>query len=48
MVMPVGLPEAQQLILVTKQRDGKLTITEILRVRFSTLEGDESTESGAS
>jgi protein-L-isoaspartate(D-aspartate) O-methyltransferase len=48
MVIPAGLPEAQQLILVSKGRDGKLTITEILPVRFSTLEGDESRESGAS
>jgi protein-L-isoaspartate(D-aspartate) O-methyltransferase len=48
MVIPAGLPEAQQLILVTKQRDGKLTITEILPVRFSTLEGDESSGTGDS
>ena len=48
MVIPAGLPEAQQLIVLTKQRDGKLTITEILPVRFSTLEGGESRESGAS
>ena len=48
MVIPAGLPDAQQLILLTKQRDGKLAITEILPVRFSTLEGGESSESGAS
>ena len=48
MVIPAGLPEAQQLIVLTKQREGKLTITEILPVRFSTLEGGESRESGAS
>ena len=48
MVIPAGLPEAQQLILVTKQRDGKLTMAEVLPVRFSTLEGGESSESGAS
>ncbi len=48
MVIPAGLPEAQQLIVVTKERDGKLTIAEILPVRFSTLEGGESGESGAS
>ena len=48
MVIPAGLPDAQQLILVSKQGDGKLTITEILPVRFSTLEGDESRDSGAS
>jgi protein-L-isoaspartate(D-aspartate) O-methyltransferase len=48
MVIPAGLPEAQQLIVLTKQRDGKLAITAILPVRFSTLEGGESSESGAS
>ena len=48
MVIPAGLPDAQQLILLTKERDGKLAITEILPVRFSTLEGGESSESGAS
>lgn len=48
MVIPAGLPEAQQLILVTKQPDGKLTITEILPVRFSALEGGESSGSGDS
>ena len=47
-VIPAGLPEAQQLIVLTKQRDGKLTITEILPVRFSALEGGESRESAAS
>jgi protein-L-isoaspartate(D-aspartate) O-methyltransferase len=47
-VIPAGLPAAQQLILVTKQRDGKLTITELLPVRFSTLEGGESSGSGDS
>jgi protein-L-isoaspartate(D-aspartate) O-methyltransferase len=48
MVIPAGLPEAQQLTLVTKQQDGKLTITELLPVRFSTLEGGESRASGDS
>jgi protein-L-isoaspartate(D-aspartate) O-methyltransferase len=48
MVIPAGLPEAQQLTLLTKQRDGKLAITEILPVRFSTLEGGESGGAGAS
>jgi len=47
-VIPAGLPGAQQLIVLIKQRDGKLAITEILPVRFSTLEGGESSESGAS
>jgi len=48
MVIPAGLPEAQQLSLLTKQGDGQITITEILPVRFSTLEGGESGASGAS
>ena len=48
MVIPAGLPEAQQLTLLTKQRNGKLAITEILPVRFSTLEGGETGGSGAS
>ena len=48
MVIPAGLPDAQQLTLLTKQHDGKLAITEILPVRFSTFEGGESTGSGAS
>ena len=36
-----GLPDAQQLVLVEKQRDGRLTMKEILQVRFSQLEGGE-------
>jgi protein-L-isoaspartate(D-aspartate) O-methyltransferase len=48
MVIPAGLSGEQQLMLVTKQRDGKLTITELLPVRFSTLEGGESSWSGDS
>jgi len=39
MVIPAGLPEAQQLVLVEKDRQGRVTTTEILRVRFSELEG---------
>ena len=46
MVIPAGLSGEQQLMLVTKQRDGKLTIAEILPVRFSTLEGGEASGSG--
>jgi protein-L-isoaspartate(D-aspartate) O-methyltransferase len=42
MVIPAGLPDAQQLVLVEKQRDGRLTMKEILQVRFSQLEGGES------
>ena len=48
MVIPTGLPEAQQLILATRDRDSRLTIEEILPVRFSKLDGGESGESGDS
>jgi protein-L-isoaspartate(D-aspartate) O-methyltransferase len=48
MVIPAGLPKAQQLLLLTKQGNGQLAITEMLPVRFSTLEGGESSQSGAS
>jgi protein-L-isoaspartate(D-aspartate) O-methyltransferase len=41
MVIPAGLPDAQQLDLVTKAQDGELAIKEILPVRFSQLEGGE-------
>lgn len=40
MVIPAGLPDSQQLILVEKSAaDGKLATREILPVRFSQLEG---------
>lgn len=39
MVVPAGLPDSQQLILVEKSPDGKLATKEILPVRFSELEG---------
>ena len=42
MVIPAGLPDAQQLMLVIKEADGKTTIKEILPVRFSQLDGDEA------
>ena len=48
MVIPTGLPEAQKLILVTRDRNSRLTIKEILPVRFSRLEGGESGETGDS
>jgi protein-L-isoaspartate(D-aspartate) O-methyltransferase len=42
MVLPAGLPDSQQLILVEKSAaDGKLSTREILPVRFSELEGAE-------
>jgi protein-L-isoaspartate(D-aspartate) O-methyltransferase len=42
MVIPAGLPDSQQLILVEKNTDGRLATKELLPVRFSQLEGAES------
>ena len=41
MVIPAGLPDGQQLILVEKDLHGMITTKEILPVRFSQLEGAE-------
>src|SRR5262245_14229866 len=41
MVVPAGLPDAQQLVLVDKDGNGKVTMREILPVRFSQLEDAE-------
>jgi protein-L-isoaspartate(D-aspartate) O-methyltransferase len=41
MVIPAGLPDAQQLVLVEKDGNGRVTMREILRVRFSQLEDTE-------
>src|SRR5271166_6941855 len=38
MVVPAGLPDAQQLLFVQKDADGKVRTKEILAVRFSQLE----------
>jgi len=38
MVIPAGLPDAQQLMLVDKHADGRVAMREILPVRFSQLE----------
>jgi protein-L-isoaspartate(D-aspartate) O-methyltransferase len=38
MVIPTGNPDNQQLVLVEKARDGKLTTKDILPVRFSELD----------
>jgi protein-L-isoaspartate(D-aspartate) O-methyltransferase len=48
MVIPAGLAGAQQLMLVIKQRDGQLTIKEILPVRFSELDGAAFSGAGGS
>jgi protein-L-isoaspartate(D-aspartate) O-methyltransferase len=41
MVVPAGLPDAQQLVLVEKDRNGRVTMREILQVLFSQLEDTE-------
>jgi protein-L-isoaspartate(D-aspartate) O-methyltransferase len=41
MVAPAGLPDAQQLLLVEKGADGRVTTREVLQVRFSLLEDSE-------
>ena len=41
MVIPAGLPDAQQLVLLEKNGNGKVTTKEILQVRFSQLEETE-------
>ncbi|HEY1365324.1 MAG TPA: protein-L-isoaspartate(D-aspartate) O-methyltransferase [Xanthobacteraceae bacterium] len=38
MVVPAGLPDAQQLLLVEKATDGRVSTREVLQVRFSLLE----------
>ncbi|HEY6993171.1 MAG TPA: protein-L-isoaspartate(D-aspartate) O-methyltransferase [Xanthobacteraceae bacterium] len=42
MVVPAGLPDAQQLMLVEKDAGGRVSMREILPVRFSPLEEPES------
>lgn len=41
MVIPAGLPETQKLLLLEKDADGRAKTKEILRVRFSLLEGGD-------
>jgi protein-L-isoaspartate(D-aspartate) O-methyltransferase len=38
MVIPTGIPDKQQLVLLVKDKDGKLSTREIIPVRFSELE----------
>ena len=42
MVIPAGLPNTQQLILAEKLANGRMTMKEIVSVRFSQLEGTGS------
>jgi protein-L-isoaspartate(D-aspartate) O-methyltransferase len=44
MVIPAGIPDAQQLMLVEKTPEGRVLTKEVLRVRFSLLEPDEPNE----
>lgn len=48
MVIPVGLPDAQQLVVAEKDLGGRVTTKEIIPVRFSLLEGSEQPASRAS
>jgi len=41
MLIPVGLPEAQQLVVAEKDLRGKFTMKEIMPVLFSQLEGSD-------
>ncbi len=41
MVIPVGLPDAQQLVLAEKDLSGRITLKEIMPVLFSLLEGSD-------
>jgi len=45
MVLPVGLPDDQHLIVVDKDREGRLTTKELLQVRFSLLDDPEQLSS---
>ena len=38
MVIPAGLPDAPQIMLVDKDDDGRVTMREVLPVQFSQLE----------
>jgi protein-L-isoaspartate(D-aspartate) O-methyltransferase len=48
MVIPVGLPDAQRLLLVDKDASGKVRTKEIMRVLFSLLEESDQTAFRAS
>ena len=41
MVIPVGLPDAQKLVVANKDLNGKVGTREIMRVLFSLLEGSD-------
>jgi len=41
MVIPVGLPDAQQLVVAEKDLNGRISTKQIMPVRFSLLEGSD-------
>ena len=41
MVIPVGLPDAQKLVVVDKDVNGRIKTKEIMQVLFSLLEGPD-------
>ena len=41
MVIPVGLPDAQQLVVAAKESNGRIAMRQIMPVRFSLLEGSD-------
>jgi protein-L-isoaspartate(D-aspartate) O-methyltransferase len=43
MVIPVGLPDAQQLVVAAKDMNGRVRTKEIMQVLFSLLEGPDET-----
>jgi len=47
-VIPVGLPDAQQLVVAEKDLNGRVTTKEVMRVLFSLLEGSDQAASRAS
>jgi protein-L-isoaspartate(D-aspartate) O-methyltransferase len=48
MVIPVGLPDAQQLVMAEKDLNGRVAVKEIMPVRFSLLEGSDQPATRAS
>jgi hypothetical protein len=42
MVIPVGLPDAQRLVVADKDMNGRVRTKEIMQVLFSLLEGSDS------
>ena len=48
MVIPVGLPDAQKLVVVDKDVNGRIKTKEIMQVLFSLLEGSDQTAFRAS